>query len=204
MSLIALRTRLSGWHHASGGPDRSVAPSPALREPLRLRRLLPMAPSVLAAVILVAYHLVLLWHRLADLSLLQPAVALRWIATVALLIGLRRMHAAGLPLVWGRRALAFWLFVLLLHVSFLGPLSEEGALVGDWSGSVSLALVLPAVATQLLLCALILICWVVARGSVSRPPLPLRLLARISTSLEHPSRRGWLPSLASRPPPALS
>mgnify|MGYP001812835012 FL=1 len=195
---------MSGRRHAGGGPDRLVASSQAQRAPLRLRRLLPMAPSVIAAVILVAYHLVLLWHRLADLSLLQPAVALRWIATVALLIGLRRMHAAGLPLVWGRRALAFWLFVLLLHVSFLGPLSEEGALGGDWGSSVSMALVLPAAAPLLLLSALILTCWVAARGSVSSAPLPLRLLARISTSLGHPSNRGWLPSLASRPPPAFS
>ena len=203
MSLIALRACLSGRRQAPGRSEGSKTP-PALHRPVLLRRLLPMAPSMVAAVILVAYHLVLLWQRLADMSLLQPAVALRWIVTVALLIGLRRMHAAGLPLVWGRRALAFWLLVLLLHVSFLGPLSEKANLGADWGTSAGLALVLPAAAPLLLLSILVFTCWLAVKGGVPGASPPLRSLTRLSGSLKHPSRRGWLPSLASRPPPAFS
>ncbi len=203
MSLIALRARVSGRRHGGSRSGGSVPSVPVSQSPLRLRRLLPVAPSVIAAAILVAYHLVLLWQRLADQSLLQPAVALRWIATVALLIGLRRMHAAGLPLIWGRRALAFWLLVLLLHVSFLGPLSEEAVAGGDWSTSAGLALVLPAAALFVLLSAIILTCRLAARVTVASSH-PLRFLAVSTASIEHPSRRGRLPSLSSRPPPAYS
>jgi len=203
MSLIALRARLSGRRHGGFHSSRVVSSVPVTQFPFRLRRLLPVAPSVIAAAILVAYHLVLLWQRLADLSLLQPAVALRWIATVALLIGLRRMHAAGLPLIWGRRALAFWLLVLLLHVSFLGPLSEEATAGGDWSTSAGLALVLPAAAPLVLLSMIVLTCWLAARLTATSPP-SLRFLVSLTAGPGQRSRIGWLPSLSSRPPPAHS
>jgi hypothetical protein len=203
MSLIALRARLSGRRHRGSRMDKSVSSASGALPNLRLRRLLLVAPSVIASAILVAYHLVLLWQRLTDLSLLQPAVAVRWIVTVGLLIGLRRMQAAGLPLLWGRRALAFWLLVLLLHVSFLGPLSTEASARGEWSSNAGLALVLPAAAPLVLLSTILLTCWLVARTTVTSSR-PLRWLVLSIASCEHPSRGGWLPSLASRPPPAFS
>jgi hypothetical protein len=166
-------------------------------------RLLPGAPSAVAAIILVVYHLILLVQRLADLSLLQPAVALRWLITVALLMGLRRMHAAGVPMIWGRRALAFWLLVLLMHVSFLGPLSDDTGTTKDQRSEVSLALILPATVPVALLLTLVVIRWLAVRGG-STNPAALRPLELLNVELEHPSRGGWLPSLASRPPPALS
>ena len=202
MSLIALRARLSGLGLCGCQSGRVAAPGSASQSATpRLRRLLLVAPSVIAAAILVAYHLVLLGQRLADLSLFQPAVALRWLITVALLFALRRMHASGVPMVCGRRALAFWLLVLLLHASFLGPLSEEATAGGDWSTSAGLALVLPAMAPLVLLSAIVLTCWLAARFTATSSR-PLRFLAFLTASLEHPSRGGWLPSLSSRPPPA--
>lgn len=203
MSLIALRARLSGRRPRGSQMDRTVPAASGAQPNLRLRRLLLVAPSVIASAILVAYHLVLLWQRLTDLSLLQPAVAVRWIVTVGLLIGLRRMQVAGLPLLWGRRALAFWLLVLLLHVSFLGPLSTENSARGEWSTSAGLALVLTAAAPLVLLSTLLLTCWLVAGATVTRSR-PLQWLAFSIASSEHPSRGGWLPSLSSRPPPAFS
>ena len=107
MSLIALRARLSGRRQGGSRMGRSALSAPDARPHQALRRLLPVAPSVIAAVILVGYHLVLLWHRLTDLSLLQPAVAVRWIVTVGLLIGLRRMQVTGLPLLWGEERWPF-------------------------------------------------------------------------------------------------
>lgn len=203
MSLIALRARLSGRCHRGSRMDKSVSSASGAQPNLRLRRLLLVAPSVIASAILVAYHLVLLWQRLTDLSLLQPAVAVRWIVTVGLLIGLRRMQAAGLPLLWGRRALAFWLLVLLLHVSFLGPLSTEASAWGEWSTSAGLALILPAAVPLVLLSTILLTCWLAARVAVTSS-CPVQLLARAIASPVHPSRRGWLPSHSSRPPPAFS
>ena len=74
--------------------------------------------------LVVLYHAILLWQRVADLTLLEPAIAARWLATLLLLLGLFRLHHRGVPLIWGRKALVFWLLVLLLHVSFYGPLAE--------------------------------------------------------------------------------
>jgi hypothetical protein len=66
-------------------------------------------------VALVAFHAALLWsHALAG-RLADPAVALRWAASlgiVALFVALRR---SGVPLLWGRRALVLWLLVAMLH-----------------------------------------------------------------------------------------
>lgn len=204
MSLIALRARLTGRYPVHRRPGAALASTGTVQSTsTRAGRLLLVAPSLIAATILVAYHLVLLWQRLADMSLLQPAVALRWIVTVALLVGLRRMHAAGLPLLWGRRALAFWLLVLLLHVSFLGPLSEEAAAAGDLRASAGLALILPAAAPLTLLFSFFLTCWLAVGASRALSPSPLIPLTSLSGDNKHPHRGGWLPSLASRPPPAL-
>jgi len=204
MSLIALRARLSSLGLCGCQSGRVAAPGSASQSATpRLRRLLPVATSVIAAAILVAYHLVLLGQRLADLSLFQPAVALRWLITVALLFALRRMHASGVPLVCGRRALAFWLLVLLLHVSFLGPLSEKAITSADSQTNLGLALILPAAAPLVLLSTIALVAWLAARRRATGSP-PRRPLASPTVWVEHPSRGGWLPSLASRPPPVHS
>jgi hypothetical protein len=113
------------------------------------------------------------------------------------------MNAAGLPLVWGRRALAFWLLVLLLHVSFLGPLSEEANPGEAWETSAGLALVLPAAAPLLLISIWVLTFWLAVKGGAFGASPPLQPLTRSTGNQKHSSRRGWLPSLASRPPPAF-
>lgn len=72
--------------------------------------------SVWAAVTgLLGFHARLLVERLADGSLGQPAVALQWAAALALLAWLAWSHRRGASLLAGRRALAFWVLVLLLH-----------------------------------------------------------------------------------------
>ena len=64
---------------------------------------------------LTLYHGLLLGQRIADLTLLQPLVALRWGAAALLAIGLIQLQRSGVSLLWGRRALILWLLVLLLH-----------------------------------------------------------------------------------------
>jgi hypothetical protein len=72
--------------------------------------------SAWAAVIgLLAFHLQLLVERLADGSLGHPVVAFQWATGLILLAWLSWLRRRGVSLVSGRRALAFWVLVLLLH-----------------------------------------------------------------------------------------
>jgi hypothetical protein len=81
---------------------------------------------VLVAV-LTGFHLILLGARVADGSVLDPAVAVEWVTGLALLLGLVRLHRLGLSVVRGRNALILWLLVLLLHAVAVAP-GENGSL----------------------------------------------------------------------------
>jgi len=68
------------------------------------------ALSALSALLLVAFHLELLAARIADGSLFEPTIAAKWLGTLALcLVALKTTPTRG------RRAVAFWLLVLVLH-----------------------------------------------------------------------------------------
>jgi hypothetical protein len=94
-------------------PDERLE-SAELRPGTPVRRLLQGV--VFGSVVgLVAFHAVLLWSHAVAGRLADPAVGLRWLASlgiVALFVVLRR---SGLPLLWGRRALVLWLLVVMLH-----------------------------------------------------------------------------------------
>jgi hypothetical protein len=79
-----------------------------------------------AAGTLVAFHAWLLLRRLADDSIGQPEVLLRWLGAAALAAGAVAMRRRGLRLLSGRSGLVFWLLVLLLHVG-ASPLPADGA-----------------------------------------------------------------------------
>lgn len=166
----------------------------------------PQASSLLAVIagsalmaVVVLYHAFLLWQRVADLTLLEPAVAARWLATLLLLLALSRLHQRGVPLLWGRKALVFWLLVLLLHVSFYGPLAEgvEASIDIQRAG---LMLALPA---TILVAALAAVCLaLLARlldtPAVSSPPT----YSILDAPGGRPLPAGWKLQLACRPPPA--
>jgi hypothetical protein len=145
---------------------------------------------------LVILHLHLLLRRLDDLTILRPGVILRWalgLLLVALLLGLRRL---GVPLLHGRRALAFWLMVLMLHAGAGAPF-ETG--LPAMPGPDDLLFVLPLGLTVLLLLA----AGLVARGEriparAPAPPRPRRLAGFRAPPL-HP---GFTHGLAPRAPPA--
>jgi hypothetical protein len=161
----------------------------------RVRRALGLASVGL----LVAFHAVLLWERLVDSTLFEPVPAIRWLATVALMGVLYRLHRNGLSMFRGRGAVVLWLLVLLLHVSFWGPLADPAATGTGWDGW-GLLLALPAFTFVPTLLA----------------PILRRLLGWLAESPEPPERApigwltsgrfgtlqtGFLPVLASRPPP---
>lgn len=180
-------------------PMRTSRPSPAHS---RMRKMLISASATLLIAFLIAFHAVLLWQRVLDLSLFKPVPAIRWLATAALLVGLYRLHRQGVSLVRGRSAVVLWLLVLVLHVSFWGPLTEPSATCDGWIGP-GMLLALPAISIIL--------------GIIS--PAIRRLLAKAfeSAVLRRPPdrslfgdrqaytiRAGFLPTLSCRPPPALS
>lgn len=151
---------------------------------------------------LVLFHLLLLWRRLEDLSLLEPPVILRWLATVALLGALVYLGRSGIPLLRGRKALVLWLLVLLLHVSVAapGPAGEPDS-GGLAEAALQLTLALPAVGSTALLLLLALMGLLAHGGlalSAAKDPWP-RTAIRVPSSFLQLNRA--LPSLANRPPP---
>jgi hypothetical protein len=163
------------------------------------KRVLAVIAGPALVALMVLYHAFLLWHRVADQTLLEPAIAARWLATLLLLLGLFRLHHRGVPLIWGRKALVFWLLVLLLHVSFYGPLAEgvEASFDIERAG---LMLALPATIVVVALAAVCLALLVGFLGvlAVQSPPTFSLLDAPSGPSLP----AGWTVQLACRPPPA--
>jgi hypothetical protein len=64
---------------------------------------------------LVVFHAALFWNHIGEGRLLDPAVAARWGIGALLLLALAALRRAGVPLLWGRRALVVWVLVALLH-----------------------------------------------------------------------------------------
>jgi hypothetical protein len=87
------------------------------------RRLLPLSGALLS-IGLVAFHAVLFWERIRDLSIFEPLVLVEWSLAVLLLVAMQQLRKRKIPLFRGRQALAFWLLVLLLHVMAAPPAVE--------------------------------------------------------------------------------
>ncbi len=177
-------------------PMRTARPAPS---PGRVRRLLISVSATLLIAFLTAFHAVLFWQRILDLSLFEPVPALRWLATVALLYGLWRLHRRGVSLLRGRGAVVLWLLILLLHVSFWGPLAEPTTASGGWAGT-GLLLALPAL--PIILGAIFpTIRKLLARVFLLSPASGLPESGVITDNQSHLIRAGVLPALSCRPPP---
>jgi hypothetical protein len=170
-------------------PDRE--PTDDTRNRFRLSRL-GRVVCYLAVGALAGFHALLLIGRFQDQSILEPAVALQWGGTLALLGFLAYLRRQGVSLFRGRSALAFWLLVLLLHLVPGAP-----ATLLDWQHT-DLLLALPAawiVSLALLLTAL------TARVGVGAPR-PQRASCRRNRRRGPPALDpGVHPRLYARPPP---
>lgn len=165
----------------------------------RFHGLVVRAALSLLVALLIAFHGLLLWQRIVDLTLFQPIPALRWLATLAVLVGIWRLWRRGDSLVRGRRAGVLWLLVLLLHVSLLAPSGGSEALLDARPDASGLLLVLPVATVAVALWRLVL------RGRLRRvrfgAPSPGSTLARSPFPPHFACLAGFLPSLACRPPP---
>ncbi len=144
-----------------------------------------------AAAVLVVYHAALFWDRVASLTLLDPAVALRWGVAAALAFGLVRMRRAGVPLLAGRRALIVWTLVALLHASMAPGAGAVAATLAETDAGLWLALSLST---------LVALFGTAAGASLSRPPCgtPGRLVPATPAF-----RAACLAPLSPRPPPIV-
>lgn len=177
-----------------------MKPSDRRADSATIRRLIVSGAGALLFAYLAAFHALLLWQRILNLSLFEPVPALRWLATLALLVALFRLRHQGVSLVRGRRALVVWLLILLLHVCFWGPLSDST--FAAERPSPDLLLVMPAAGA---LTALVSFLLLKALGRIrlesARFDFPKAIPTRDSQS--YSLRAGFLPSIACRPPPSV-
>jgi len=182
--------------------DASLDPRTRLKHLPRHIRALALAAAVSAACLLGLLHLWLLGVRLAAGDFADPTVALRWAGASGLVAALVALRRRGVPLLWGRQALAFWVLVLLLHWNAAGPAAEAGA--PHASGAAApLAVLLPSAGAvgALLLGAVVLA--LAARGRAT--PGPRRVPGFTSAWRVRRLGPAGLPTpLAPRPPPALA
>ena len=159
----------------------------------RQLRLLASGLALVAAATLVVLHMAVLWDRVTQGRLSDPAVGLRWLGAAILTVGLVALRQRGVPLLWGRRALVFWLLVLLLHAGAAAPDAP-----GQHTDPVRLLFVMPASVAPLGVLLLLIVAQLVPlvqgaasasllRGVLGGPPSP---------------RDGFLVGLAPRAPPA--
>ena len=165
-----------------------------------LRLAFGLGTTVVAGAIL-AFHLQMLYARIADLANLELATAIRWILTAAVMGGILRLRKHRLSLFRGRPAMVLWVVVLLIHVQ--APF-DPSPLTADSAGG------LPA--DQLLLILPVsLSLAVIGRVLFTTDPKSARekrlgdLFLGFSGLLDlhaHLLRAGFLRLLTPRPPPA--
>ena len=92
---------------------RSLEQRP-VRVPRRARRAFTLLVALTGAA-LVAFHIALFAVQAGAGRLVEPALAVKWGVSVLLCVALLGLKRSGVPLLWGRRALAVWLLAGLLH-----------------------------------------------------------------------------------------
>ncbi len=172
-------------------PGRRVAGREEALTP-RLRSFVS-ALGLVAVASLVLLHVSILWARVTQGQLGEPIIAVRWAAALVLLLALVALRRRGVPLLWGRRALVFWLLVLVLHAGMGIPQDARHPIAPE-----QLLFVVPAaVGTASVL--LVLLVTQLAAGELAGPAEALALAAAGGLPVR---RTGFRLALASRPPPA--
>ena len=148
---------------------------------------------------LVVFHAALFWNQIGEGRLFDPAVAARWSMAALLLLALAALRRAGVPLLWGRRALVVWVLVALLHWTAAPP-ADDGAPTNG--GAIGLLFVdLPAGASVTLLTASLFLLILLGTRVTPRSTRALRVPAPPAERRHAPLLSG---QLASRAPPFLA
>lgn len=156
-------------------------------------RLLFSGLALVAVATLVLLHVAVLWERVTQGRLSDPEVGLRWLGAAVLTVALLALRQRGVPLLWGRRALVFWLLVVLLHAGAVAP--EDPGLRAD---PVRLLFVLPVSVAPL---GMLLVLIVAQRVRLVHDR-PGASLARGVLGGAPTLQEGFLLGLAPRAPPA--
>lgn len=142
-----------------------------------------------------AFHVWLLGHQAWTGQLSDPGTIGRWVLGAALIGGLVALRRRGLPLLFGRQAVAMWLLAAVLH----GP-----ALANDFDGfatpvsTEAVATVAQAAATI----AAVGLTLLAVAGLLGAVAAPLAGLALAEGSRVAPaSPVGWSLRFLPRPPP---
>jgi hypothetical protein len=150
-------------------------------------------------VLLIAFHGVIFWKQLASGALADPARAFGWAVGVALFAAMIALRRAGVPLLWGRRALVVWLMVTLLHVGAFKA-GQPALTALDAAADVALTLftVPSPVVTIALLASLLLALASLRSRTRGARPLGAAFLRRRNHDdrLTHRCQRSPLPSRA--------
>lgn len=153
--------------------------------------------ALVLGALLGAFHLWLLGHQAWTGQLSDPATIGRWVLAAALIAGLAGLRRRGLPMLFGRQAVAMWLLAALLH----GP-----ALANDHDGFATPA-VPEAVATVAQAAAAIaalglaLLALGTLAGALAVPASALVVAAVPRVGAASPV--GWSLSFLPRPPPLV-
>ena len=139
---------------------------------------------------LLVQHALLLSQRIAEGSLLDPTILLRWTVGFALTAVMLVLRRSGVSLVRGRRAAIFWLAVLFFHVvAAAGPAAAPDP---------SSAALLPGSAVPGLLALALL--WVGSSQSAAAA-MPQAAVGRLGPNETGALSAPSLLPLAARPPP---
>lgn len=158
-----------------------------------------LSVSAVAWTILVAFHGWVFARRLVDGTLFQADVLLRWAASALVVAAFVALSRAGGSLLRGRRAVALWLLVALLHAGVAAPVTPVGEALSDLPLGALGVVALPAAFSLDLLAAVALLALVaVALASPS---------VRTTRGALRPARvrvlAGLYPPVFRRPPPVL-
>lgn len=166
-----------------------------------VRSIVSTAAATAAAAYLLYLHSLLLAERLSDLSILEPVVAVKWIASLLILVVLLKFRLAGIPLLKGRKALVVWMLVLLLHCQISAPIGPEVSAEFAAQQNVWLIFLLPALVSIVVSLAL-------STGRVlksvrrSQSQRSAAILFRRRLSPRPRLLAGFSLAILSRPPPA--
>lgn len=158
------------------------------------RRVL-LASGLAATAALVAFHVHLFWQQLADGRLLDGDLALRWSLGLVLTGALVVLKRSGVPLLWGRRALAVWVLVAFLHGGQAMPATPGDASVPQ---PVSVSFELPSTLAALVV-GLGLLTLLLRRRHLTLAPARRRLFSEDARVEARPV--GLLRVRCPRPPP---